>query len=167
MSTLNSLDDLLAQEIKDLYSAEKQLVEALPRMADAAFDPALVEAITSHFGETQGHVRRLQEVAGLLGISPHGTTCKAMKGLIEEGDDTLEERGDPSLRDLALIVAAQKVEHYEFSGYGTAIALAGRLGLDQVAELLQATADEEWGADQELTEIAEMLYATVEESAGV
>ncbi len=166
MSTLNSLEDLLGGEIKDLYSAETQLVKALPKMSKAATDPNLSEAFNSHLAETKGHVKRLEQVAELLGITPRGKTCKAMKGLVEEGEETMGEKGDASLKDLALIVAAQKVEHYEISGYGSALALANRLGLDDVVELLQATEDEESAADQKLTEIAESLYDSVEQSAG-
>src|SRR5688572_23765760 len=113
MSKLNSLDDLLVQEIKDLFNAEGQLVKALPKMAKAASEPALKDAILAHLKETEGHVARLEQVAEILGASPRGKTCKAMKGLIEEGAEVIEEQGDPTVKDLALIGAAQKVEHYE------------------------------------------------------
>ncbi|MEO5914073.1 MAG: ferritin-like domain-containing protein [Luteolibacter sp.] len=165
MSKLNSLEDLLAEEIKDLYSAETQLVKALPKMAKAASDANLAAAFTGHLEETKGHVGRLEEVADLLGITPGGKTCKAMKGLVEEGAETIAEKGDPSLKDLALITAAQKVEHYEISGYGSAKALAARLGLKDVVKLLQTTENEEGAADKKLTSIAESLYSAVLETS--
>lgn len=161
MSKIKSLDSLLAEEIKDLHSAETQLVKALPKMAKAASSADLVAAFTGHLEETKGHVERLEKVGEILGTATGGKTCKAMKGLIEEGAETIDEKGEPSLKDLALITIAQKVEHYEISGYGTARALAGRLGLKEVVKLLQATEDEEGAADKKLTKIAENLYSSV------
>ncbi|RYD72642.1 MAG: DUF892 family protein, partial [Verrucomicrobiaceae bacterium] len=111
MAKLTSLDVLLVQEIKDLYNAETQLVKALPKMAKAASNPKLKEGFTKHLEETKGHVIRLEEAAEILGASPKGKVCKAMKGLVEEGAETIEEDGDPTIKDLALITAAQKVEH--------------------------------------------------------
>lgn len=162
MSKLNT-EDLLAEEIKDLYSAETQLIKALPKMAKAASNPDLASAFESHLEETKGHVERLKEVSELLGITPTGKTCKAMQGLIEEGDETIKEKGVPSFKDLALITAAQKVEHYEISGYGSARALAKRIGLKDVVKLLQTTENEEGAADKKLTTIAEDLYSSVRE----
>ncbi|MEK7953292.1 ferritin-like domain-containing protein [Luteolibacter soli] len=157
MSKLTSLDILLVQEIKDLYSAENQLVKALPKMAKAAANPKLKEGFTKHLEETKGHVARLEEIAQLLGASPKGKVCKAMKGLVEEGAETIQEEGDPVIKDLALITAAQKVEHYEISGYGSARALAEALGQDEVVALLQATLDEEGTTDKTLTAVAQEL----------
>lgn len=157
MSKLTNLEKLLEHEIKDLYSAETQLVKALPKMAKAASDPELKEAFTSHLEETKGHVQRLQQVAEILGTSPRGKSCKAMKGLVEEGEETMKEDGDPNILDLALIGAAQKVEHYEIAGYGTARSLAESLGMDDVISLLQETLDEEGEADKKLTGIAETV----------
>jgi ferritin-like metal-binding protein YciE len=157
MPKLTSLEILLAQEIKDLYSAENQLVKALPKMAKAATDPALKEAFTTHLEETKVHVERLEEVAKLLEITPKGKVCKAMQGLVEEGSEVIEEEGEASVKDLALITAAQKVEHYEISGYGSARALADSLGLTDVVEFLQATLDEEGTTDKNLTSLAETL----------
>lgn len=157
MSKLSSLNVLLIQEIKDLYSAETQLVKALPKMAKAAANKKLKEGFTTHLEETKGHVSRLEEVAELLGASPKGKVCKAMQGLLEEGAETIEEEGEPTIKDLALITAAQKVEHYEISGYGSACALAEALGLDDVAALLKATQAEEGATDKALTAIAEEL----------
>lgn len=160
MFTLNTLEDLLIHEIKDLYSAESQLVKALPKMAKAATDPLLKEGFKIHLEETKNQVQRLQQVAGLLGASPRGVTCKAMKGLVEEGAEAIEEEAEASIKDLALITAAQKVEHYEISGYGSARALAEFLELDDVVQLLQTTFDEEVATDDKLTEAAETIIAT-------
>jgi len=154
MSELNTLEDLLAHSVMDLYSAETQLVDALPKMAAAATESALVEAFTNHLAETQVHVTRLEQIADLLGTSPHGLTCQAMKGLIKEGQETIEEEAEPSIKDLALITAAQKVEHYEISGYGSAKALAEALANQEVLAILQTTMEEEAGADQLLTALA-------------
>lgn len=157
MSKLATLEALLVQEIKDLHSAETQLVKALPKMAKAASDESLKEAFQNHLEETKGHVERLDQIATLLDASAKGKTCKAMKGLVEEGAEAIGEEGDASVKDFALIIAAQKVEHYEISGYGSARALAEILGLDDVTELLQATIEEEGAADKLLTEIAERI----------
>ena len=159
MSKLTSLQVLLTQEVKDLYNAENQLVKALPKMAKAATNEDLKEGFTNHLEETKGHAERLEKVAEILGVSPKGKVCKAMKGLVEEGSEVIEEDGEPAVKDLALIVAAQKVEHYEISGYGSARALAEALGLDEVVNLLQQTLDEESACDSALTEIAETLIA--------
>ncbi len=165
MSTLHSIQDLLAQEIKDLYSAETQLVKALPKMAGAASSLELREAIETHLTETETHVARLEEVAGLLGITPRGKSCKAIKGLLAEGEETIEEEGDPPIKDLALIVAAQKVEHYEICGYGSARALASLLALDDVAHLLGLTLDDEGDTDKTLTHIAQSIGEMIPSAA--
>ncbi|MFD0893771.1 ferritin-like domain-containing protein [Luteolibacter ambystomatis] len=157
MSKLTTVHVLLEQEIKDLYNAETQLVKALPKMAKAATDEALKEAFEAHLEETKGHVERLEKVADILGIKPTGKVCKAMQGLVEEGGETISEKGEGVLRDLALIIAAQKVEHYEISGYGSVKTLAEALGQDDIVELLQTTEDEEGEADKKLTSIAERL----------
>jgi len=157
MSRLSSLQVLLVHEIKDLYNAENQLVKALPKMAKAATDPALQEAFNTHLEETKVHVERLEEIAKLLEESPKGKVCKAMEGLVEEGAQTIEDTGDASVKDLALIIAAQKVEHYEMAGYGSARTLAETLGLTDIAEILQTTLDEEGATDQILTDLAESI----------
>jgi ferritin-like metal-binding protein YciE len=157
MPKLSTLQILLEQEIKDLYNAEGQLVKTLPKMAKAATEPALKEAFNLHLEQTKIQVERLEQVAELLDITPKGKVCKAMKGLVEEGSEVIEEDGEPAVIDLALITAAQKVEHYEISGYGSARALAEALGLDDVAALLQETLDEEGQTDKDLTAIAEQL----------
>jgi ferritin-like metal-binding protein YciE len=164
MSKLKSVEDLLMEEIKDLYSAETQLVKALPKMAKAAHDPDLRAGFESHLEETKSHVERLGEIAGILGGTPKGKSCVAMKGLIEEGSEVIAEGGEPQLKDLALIIAAQKVEHYEISGYGSARTLAEALGLDDVADLLQATLDEESATDESLTQISVQLIPEAQET---
>jgi ferritin-like metal-binding protein YciE len=164
MSKLTSMDSLLTQEIKDLYNAETQLVKALPKMAKAATSPELKKGIQTHLEETKVHVERLEQIAKIMDITPRGKTCKAMKGLVEEGAEVIEEEGDDTLRDLALIVAAQKVEHYEIAGYGSARSLAEAAGLDDVAEILQTTLDEEGATDKKLTELSMNLIPTVQGS---
>jgi ferritin-like metal-binding protein YciE len=152
---LETLDDLLLEQIKDLYDAEQRLTKALPKMADAAHSTQLKAAFKHHLTETEGQVTRLEQVFKLLETKPESKTCDAMKGLLSEGDEVLSANGDPAVIDAALIAAAQRVEHYEMAGYGTARTLARQLGLTRVAELLQQTLDEEGNADTKLTEIAE------------
>jgi ferritin-like metal-binding protein YciE len=151
---LNSVHDVLAHEIKDLYNAETQLVKALPKLADAASSPELSDAIRSHLKETKDHVRRLERVAKIAGVAPRGTRCKAMEGLIAESQEIITEKGEPNARDAALISAAQRVEHYEIAGYGTAKTLAKELDLADAERLLGETLDEESAADDKLTKIA-------------
>ncbi|MFT4177700.1 MAG: ferritin-like domain-containing protein [Luteolibacter sp.] len=167
MAELKNITDLLVHSIKDLYSAETQLVKALPKMAKAANDPALREAFETHLEETKIHVERLEEIASILEITPRGVSCKAMKGLVEEGEEEIGAKGEPSVKDLALIAAAQKVEHYEISGYGSARALAEALGHDEIVGILQATLDEEGKADHLLTDLAEGVMESLDESAAV
>jgi ferritin-like metal-binding protein YciE len=152
---INSVQDLLVQELKDLYSAETQLVKALPKMAKAATSDALCEAFEKHLEVTKGQVERLDQVFEMLEASPRGKKCVAMQGLIEEAQELLKEDIAPEILDAALIGAAQKVEHYEIASYGTARTLAQLLGLDKAAELLQETLDEESATDEELTALAE------------
>jgi len=152
---LDSLNKALEEQLKDLYSAEKQLIQALPRMARAASSPTLREAFTLHLEETRRQAERLEQAAEILGMRPGGKRCKGMAGLIEEGKDVLAEDGEDAVIDAALIAAAQKVEHYEISAYGSARTLAERLGQSRVSELLQETLDEEGATDKKLTQIAE------------
>jgi len=159
---LNSLRDVLNDSVRDLYSAETQLLKALPRMAKAANDASLKEALTAHLEETREQAARLEKAAELLGIKSKGKTCLAMKGLLEEGAEIMGEKGSPAAKDAALIVAAQKVEHYEIAGYGAARVFATILGEDEVASLLSETLGEEKAADEKLTGIAE---ATVNDEA--
>ena len=151
---LNSLNDVLEDQVKDLMSAEKQLVAALPKVASAAYAPELKEAITEHLDETRGHVQRLETIAGQLGIGTTATTCKAMQGLVAEGEEVLAKPGDPVAKDAAIIAAAQRIEHYEIAAYGTARTLARELDHREAEKLLGETLDEESAADKLLTKIA-------------
>jgi ferritin-like metal-binding protein YciE len=151
---LHSLDDVLQDQVKDLLSAEKQLVAALPKVEAAAHSPELKAAIDEHLEQTRGHVQRLDKVAGLLGIDGSATTCKAMQGLIAEGEETLAKDGDPIAKDAAIIAAAQRIEHYEIAAYGTARTLAAELDQPEAERLFGETLDEESAADKLLTKIA-------------
>jgi ferritin-like metal-binding protein YciE len=152
---MDTLAELLADELKDIYNAENQLVKALPKMAKKASSEALSAAITKHLGETQNHIKRLEQVGETLGIKLTGKKCHAMEGLVAEGKEVLEEKGQSAVIDAALIGAAQRVEHYEMAAYGTARAMAEALGHAKVAKLLQQTLDEESAADEKLSQIAE------------
>jgi ferritin-like metal-binding protein YciE len=151
----NSLNDLFVQQLKDLYDGEMQLTEALPLMADAATSSQLKNAFQTHFRETQGHVQRLEQVFRAINQEPERESCPAMKGMIKEGNDAIKAKGDPNVRDAALIAAAQRVEHYEMAGYGTVRTFAQQLGRDDLAQILQQTLEEEGAADKKLTSIAE------------
>jgi len=163
---LSSLEDVLHEQVKDLLSAEKQLVQALPKVSAAASAPQLKKAIDEHLEETRGHVRRLEEVADQLGIQGQ-TTCKAMQGLIAEGEEVVRQPGDAAAKDAALIGAAQRVEHYEIAAYGTAKTLARELDHSDAQELFAQTLDEESAADSLLTKIATggMLRSGVNQKA--
>jgi ferritin-like metal-binding protein YciE len=152
---LGSLQDLLANQTQDLYDAEHRLLDALPKMAEAAHSPQLRQAFQAHLEETRGHVGRLEQVFEALGQAPQRETCQAMKGLIAEGEEAIKAKGDPAVKDAALIAAAQRVEHYEMAGYGTARTLANQLGHERAARVLQETLEEEKAADRTLSEIAE------------
>ena len=151
---LNTLEDVLKEQLADLYSAENQLVQALPKMARAAHSEDLREAFDHHLAETKEHVRRLETAMHELSFSGGGVVCEGMQGLIAEGDEVIAAVGDPAAQDAALIAAAQRVEHYEIAGYGTARSLAQELGHGNVAALLGDTLDEEAAADRTLTKIA-------------
>jgi ferritin-like metal-binding protein YciE len=152
---LGTMHDLFVDEVKDLYNAEHQLVKALPKMAKGASSPELQAAFEEHLEQTKVHAERLETIAEKLEFSPKGKKCKAMEGLIEEGAEVLEANGEPSVKDAALIAAAQRVEHYEMAGYGCARTFAQVLGYTDAADLLQETLDEEGDTDKRLTEIAE------------
>ena len=154
MSKLKNLDDLLEHEIKDLYSAEKQLLKALPKMAKEANDENLVKAFEKHLAETEKQLERLEKVCELLDIKPGGQKCKAMEGLVEEGEGMIDENATPETKDAGLIASAQRVEHYEISGYGTAAHFAERLGHTEAAKLLNETLKEEQATDTKLNELA-------------
>jgi ferritin-like metal-binding protein YciE len=152
---LPSPEKLLEDQLKDLYSAESQLLKALPKMAKAASTPELKEAFRSHLEETRGQVDRLKQIGEHLAIKLTGKKCKAMEGLIEEGAEVLEAEGPGPILDAAFVAAAQRVEHYEISAYGTARSLATHLGLKPVAALLEATLREESAADEKLTQVCQ------------
>jgi ferritin-like metal-binding protein YciE len=152
---LESLSDLLEDELKDLFSAENQLLKALPKMAKRASAPALKEAFTEHLKETEEHVARLEQIGEILGIKLSGKTCKAMKGLVEEGSEAIEEEGPAPVIDSALIGAARRVEHYEMAAYCATRGMAEELDNDEVAKLLEETGNEEEAADDKLKSLAE------------
>lgn len=152
---MDSLKDLYVEELKDLYNAENQLLKALPKMARKASSPDLKRAFQEHLGQTERQVNRLEKIFKDLGEKPTGKTCKAMKGLVEEGKEIIEEKGDESVLDAALIGAAQKVEHYEIASYGTARTFASMLGEEDAVTALQQTLDEEAATDKKLTALAE------------
>jgi ferritin-like metal-binding protein YciE len=157
---LKSLDDVFEAELKDLLSAEKQLVEALPEIAGAASSKDLAEAVNEHLEETRGHVKRLEQVFDEIGVPADSEHCEGMEGLISEGSEVAGAEGDGAARDAAIIGAAQRVEHYEIAAYGTARTLAKQLGHDRAAKLLSETLDEESAADEKLTRIAESSVNT-------
>ena len=151
----NSLRDLFVYELKDLYDAEQQLISALPKMAEASSDPQLRQAFTTHLQQTRQHAARLEQIFDRIGCEREAESCPAMKGIIKEGDQLAKAQGDPSVRDAALISAAQRAEHYEIAGYGTIRTFASQLGMSDVASLLQQTLEEEGETDKLLTRIAE------------
>jgi ferritin-like metal-binding protein YciE len=157
MSALNSLRDLLIDELQDLYDAENQLVKALPKMAEAATDDELKAGFSDHLEQTRIHVSRLEQALGILEVTAKGKTCKAMKGLVKEGDEAIEVKAPDAIRDADLIGAAQRVEHYEIAAYGTARTFAQTLGEAEIAELLQLTLEEEAETDQKLTVLARKI----------
>lgn len=164
MAKIDSLETLLEEELKDIYSAEKQLVKALPKMAKTATSEELRAAFEEHLEVTKGHVDRLEEVFEVLGKTAKAKTCKAMQGLLEEGKEIMEEDAEDSVMDAGLIAAAQKVEHYEIASYGTVRTWARLCGREEAAELLQETLDEEGEADKKLTELAEAMVNSEAES---
>ena len=152
---MNDLQDLMIEELRDLYSAENQLLKALPKVARACDSDELKAAFQQHAMETQTHVKRLEQIFKQLGEKPTGKKCKGMEGLIEENKELMGEDADPDVMDAGLIVGSQKIEHYEIAGYGSAVTFAKLLGNDQAARLLAQTLDEEERTDKKLSEIAE------------
>ena len=154
---LDTLEKLYISELRDLYSAENQLLKALPKMAKGASSPELKDAFEKHLEQTKGHIERLEQLFEQLDESPKGKTCHAMKGLIEEGSEILEEDGEESVLDAGIIVAAQKVEHYEIASYGSVRTFANLMGKDEEARLLQSTLDEESETNEILNGLAESI----------
>lgn len=165
--TMNNLNDVMMDLLKDLYHAEKQLVAALPKMASATDSDDLRKSFESHLEETNDHVDRLEKVFTLLEMKPLSKMCHGMKGLIEEGKEVIEQKkdGHPAAIDAALIAAAQKVEHYEISAYGTLVAHATALGLKDIAEIFSATLSEEVATDEKLSELAESSINSIAAAA--
>ena len=152
---MKNLKDLFEHQLKDLYSAETQLLKALPKMAENATDAKLKKTFEAHLEETKEHQQSLEEICKELEIKPTGETCKAMKGLIAEAEAFLKEDAEKEVRDAGLIADAQRVEHYEISGYGTVVRYAKELGYNSIAKKLQKTLDEEYKADEKLDKLAE------------
>ena|SRR5438105_2021709 len=157
MAKLLTLEDLFLHELADLHDAEQRLTKALPEMEKNAISTTLKQALRSHLTETETHVTRLEQIFGMFGQKAKGETCEGIKGLIEEGQDLLDEDAQDPVHDAGLIASAQKVEHYEIAGYGTLRTWAVLLGRKEAAQLLEFTLDEEKQADQKLTEIARLL----------
>jgi ferritin-like metal-binding protein YciE len=165
MPKLSSLDDLLVHELQDIYNAESQILKALPKMTKAATYPELKEAFEKHRQQTEGQVRRLEQVFKLLGVPAKGRKCDGMAGLLEEGKKMMDEDAEPAVMDAGLIAAAQKVEHYEIASYGCVCTYAEMLGYDQVHDLLGQNLDEEETTDQKLTALAEGVINQEAESS--
>lgn len=155
MTFVNNLEDLYVDQLRDLHNAEQQLMQALPKMAQAAHSSDLKEGFEHHLQQTRVHVERLDKIFMRMGKTSSGEKCEAMEGLIKEGEEAIQLQGDKTVRDAALIAAAQRVEHYEMAGYGTVRTFADQLGFDDDKKLLQRTLDEEGETDKKLTSIAE------------
>lgn len=162
---VDSLEKLLIEELKDLYSAETQITKALPKLVKASSSTELRNAFEHHLKETEGHVRRLDQIFEILGESPKGKTCDGMKGVLSEGAESMHEAQEGNVRDEAMISAAQRVEHYEMAGYGSVRSYAERLGQTTIAQILQETLDEEKAADKKLTEVARKLHTHARHAA--
>lgn len=163
--SVDSIEKLFIEELKDLYSAENQITKALPKMVKAATSKDLKRAFESHLRETEGQIERLVEVCNILETSPKGKSCEGMKGVLDEGLSMLHESAEGDVRDAALISAAQRVEHYEMAAYGTVRTYAQLLGQSEVAKLLEETLEEEKAADQKLTSIAQKVNVKVQQHA--
>lgn len=163
---IDTLQTLLTEELRDLYDAEKQLVKALPKMAKASSSDPLREAFTEHLEVTKGQVTRIEQALGLLGAQLKSKPCAAMRGLIQEGSETMQEEMSDELMDVALIANAQKIEHYEISGYGTCRTIAEKLGHGDVAALLAQTENEEKEADGKLTEVTKAVLESANTGNG-
>jgi ferritin-like metal-binding protein YciE len=161
---INSLHELYVEQLRDLYDAENQLVKALPKMAEASNSDELRQGFEEHLEQTREHVQRLENIFESLGEKPKGEKCKGMEGLIKEGSEALDEDMQEDVKDAAIIAAAQRVEHYEISGYGTVRTFANLLGEDEAVSLLQKTLDEEKETDSKLNQLAENINVEAEEA---
>jgi len=162
---MQSLRELMIDELKDLYSAENQILKALPKMIKKADSPELKQGFEKHLKETEGQVGRLDQIFQELEVSPKGKKCKGMEGVIEDGKELMEKNAEPEVMDAGLIGAAQHVEHYEIAGYGCARTYAELLGLNEVARLLQKTLDEEKATDEKLSQLARNINVKAEKAA--
>ena len=160
----NQLKELYVEELKDLYSAENQLVKAIPKMAKAATSEDLRAGFEEHLEQTKEHVARLERIFKALGESPKGKTCKGMQGLISEGSEMIEKDSEPEMLDAGLISAAQRVEHYEMAGYGCVATYAELLGENEAAQLLRTTLEEERETDEKLTELSKEINVEAAEA---
>lgn len=165
-TSIPTLHALLIDELKDLFHAENQLIKALPKLAKAAHNVELRKSFAGHLQQTRAHVKRLSQALRILGLPATGKPCHAMRGLLEEGAEAIAIKGPPAVRDAALIGAAQRVEHYEIAGYGTARAFAHAIGEERVAGLLQATLDEEGDTNKKLTLISDTVNLEARASGG-
>ena len=163
--SVDSIEKLFTEELKDLYSAENQITKALPKMVTAATSKDLKKAFESHLRETEGQIERLVQICNILGTSPKGKSCEGMKGVLDEGASMLHHAAEGDVRDAALISAAQRVEHYEMAAYRTVRTYAELLGQSRVAELLEETLEEEKAADQKLTSIAKKVNVAAQQNA--
>jgi ferritin-like metal-binding protein YciE len=163
--SVETMQELLIDELKDLYSAEKQIIRALPKLVTAATSTELKEALSSHLEETKGQVARLEKIGEIIGKKMTGKTCVGMKGVLEEGSEVLEDTDKGAVRDAALISACQRVEHYEIAGYGSACEFAKLLGQKEVAALLDETLAEEKNADKKLSGIAKQVNTLAKQEA--
>jgi len=152
---MNDLKDLFVHFVRDIYYAEKQILKTLPKMAKKAESDKLGKAFEDHRAETEGHIENLEKVFAILDLKPRGVTCEAIDGILEEGKEIMEETRDPEALNAGMIAAAQAVEHYEITRYGTLVSWARRLGLDEAATLLQKNLDQEYAADKKLSMLAE------------
>ncbi|SER98020.1 Ferritin-like metal-binding protein YciE [Tranquillimonas rosea] len=152
---MKDLNALFTHFVRDIYYAERQILKTLPKMARKAQSPDLREAFEMHHEETEGQIERLEQVFELLDLKPRGVTCEAIDGILAEGKEIMEETDSPDARDAGMIAAAQAVEHYEITRYGTMISWARQLGLTDAAELLQSTLEQEYAADDKLSKLAE------------
>ena len=157
MATFRNLEDAFVEEIKDIFHAEKQLLKAMPKMARAAHDPQLKELLHEHLEETHEQVKRLEQVFHSLDRTARGRKCEGMLGLVEEGQEMMQEKGSPDVNDAIIIASAQKIEHYEIASYGTICTWADTLGFHEQADLLKQTLAEEKAADEKLTHLAEIV----------
>jgi ferritin-like metal-binding protein YciE len=164
---VESLTELFVEQLRDLYDAENQLIKALPKMAEGANSDELRQGFEEHLEQTKGHAHRIEQIFEQLGEKAKGKKCKGMEGLIKEGSETLEEDMNEDVKDAAIIAAAQRVEHYEIAGYGTARTFANLLGENEAASLLQQTLEEEKETDAKLTQLAERINVAAEEGGDV